>query len=294
MKLNYYIRSFKTKSYWSYALLTIDSVKTFMAVVGGIWLFIDIFLSIGIFEKAQVSRWFLLHIAIFALVVVVFTRRPLTKITYKHPGKDLAVEVCIDDIFAIKGQKIIGTNTTFDTDLSNNIISPRSLQGQFTEKFFPNNISELDARINQQLEGSEYIDIQKDGKTKKYPFGTVIKFNLQGEFYYWFAMAEMNSSNNVKTTLNQLQKSLEGLWDFMEVSSERMPIIIPLVGSAFGRIGIKRKKLIALIAQTFIASIESADATYVDKLIIVVSPKDVERFELNLFEVKDMLKHYLP
>lgn len=107
-------------------------------------------------------------------------------------------------------------------------------------------------------------------------------------------MAEMNESNNVKTTLNQLQQSLEGLWDFMEVSSERIPTVIPLVGSAFGRIGIKRKKLIALIAQTFIASIESADATYVDKLIIVASPKDVERFELNLFELKDMLKHYLP
>lgn len=294
MKLEYYFRSFKTKSYWSYALFTTDSVKTFMAVVGGVWLFIDIFSSIGIFAKEQISWWNLVYVALIALLIVVFTRRPLTKITYKHPGKDLIIEVRIDDIFSLTGQKIIGTNTTFDTDLSNNIISPRSLQGQFTDRFFPNNISELDTRISKQLEGREYFEVQKEGKKKQYPFGTTIKFNLQGEFYYWFAMAEMNESNNVKTTLNQLQKSLEGLWDFMEVSSERLPTVIPLVGSAFGRIGIKRKKLIALIAQTFVAAIESSSTTFIDKLIIVVSPKDVERFELNLFEVKDMLKHYLP
>lgn len=294
MKLKYYLRSFKTKSYWSYALFSVDSVKTFMAVLGGTWLFIDIILSLDILKKEQISWWVLMYIAFLALFVVIFTRRPVLKVSYKHPGMDLIIEVRIGDFFNIEGQKIIGTNTTFDTDLSNNIISPRSLQGQFTEKFFSGNISELNSKIESQLNNVEFIEVNKEGKSKRYPLGTSVKFNVNGEFYYWFAMAEMNQSNNVKTSLNQLQMSLDGLWDFMENSSEKLPTIIPLVGSAFGRISVKRKKLIALIAQTFIAATESSSSIFIDKLIIVVNPKDVEKFELNLFEVKDMLKHYLP
>lgn len=294
MKLKYYLRSFNTKSYWSYALLSIDSVKTFMAVLGGTWLFMDIVLSLDIINKDQLPWWVLFYIAFFALIIVIFTRRPVLKVNYKHPGKDLIIEVRIGDFFNIEGQKIIGTNTTFDTDLSNNIISPRSLQGQFTEKFFSGNISELNSKIESQLSDIEFVEIQKEGNTKKYPLGTSVKFNVNGEFYYWFAMADMNESNNVKTSLNKLQRSLDGLWDFMENRGEKLPTIIPLVGSSFGRVGVKRKKLIALIAQTFIAAIESSSSTFIDRLIIVVNPKDVEKFELNLFEVKDMLKHYLP
>ncbi len=292
MRLRYYFKSILTRSYWSYALFRIDSIKTFMAVLGGIWLFVGIFGDIRLIDKNNINYWYLLYFGIFSLLVVIFTRRPLTKIIYNHPGKDLQIEVKIGNLFEVPGQKIIGTNTTFDTDFSNNIISPTSLQGQFTTKYFQTNMAGLDQQIDNQLASYTFQTISKPGKTKEYELGTTIKFDFPGERFYLFAMAEMNAQNNVKTSLKKIHISLEKLWDYIENQGNPTDTVIPLIGSAYGRLNISRKKLIAEVAHSFILA--STLNTFVPKLTIVINPKDVEKFELNLFEVKDLLRHYLP
>lgn len=291
MNLNYYYRSLKTRSYWAYALWSVDSVKTFFAVLGGIWTIADIAridTVLGNYPRLRL----LMYLAVFALLVVIFTRRPLTKVVYKHPGKDLTVEVRMDDLFKLQGQKVISSNTTFDTDISGGIISPRSLQGQFTENLFQGDIQGLDSHINQALQGEQYTTVNKPGKTKRYEFGTTVKFRIANEYYYWFAMSDLNSSNNAKTDLKNVQKALDGLWEFIEEKGEKQDTVIPLIGAGLGRIKTKKKKLIAAIAQSFISANE--ENIFVDKLTIVIHPSDVQKFELNLFEVKDLLNHYLP
>lgn len=291
--MNYYFRSFKTKSYWTYALWSVDSVKTFMAVVGGIWLLVDILSSLKVFNKEQLSLWCLVPIALIGILVVIFTRRPVKKITYKYPGQDLKIEVRIDNLFNVPGQKVISANTTFDTDVAGGIISPNSLQAQFTEKFFPGNLPALDAELNRGLNGLTSTLVQKQaGKTDRYDFGTTVKFNLAGQFFYWFAMADLNNNNNAKTTLRNVHQALDGLWEFIGTKGEKLPTAIPLIGSGLGRLTTGRKKLIAIIAQSFINA--SENQIFSDKLIIVVHPADVEKSGLNLFEVKDLLHHYLP
>jgi len=291
--MNYHLRSFRTKSYWAYALLSVDSVKTFMAVVGGIWLFIDILSTLKVFDKEKFPLWYLIPIALIGIIVVIITRRPVKKITYKYPGQDLKIEVRIDDLFNVDGQKIISTNTTFDTDIASGIISPNSLQGQFTQKFFPSNLSALDAELNRGLNGLQFTQIQKQaGKINRYDFGTTVKFNLSGQFFYWFAMADLNNNNTAKTTLQNVNQALDGLWEFIETKGEKLPTVIPLIGSGLGRLTTSRKKLVAIIAQSFINA--SENQIFSDKLIIVVHPTDVEKSGLNLFEVKDLLNHYLP
>lgn len=291
--MNYYLRSFRTKSYWVYALWSVDSIKTFMAVVGGIWLFVDILSTLKVFDKDKFPLWYLIPIAVIGVFVVIITRRPVKKITYKYPGQDLKIEVRIDNLFEVPGQKVISTNTTFDTDIAGGIISPNSLQGQFTEKFFQGNLPALDAELNRGLSGSPFTQIQKQaGKTNRYDFGTTVKFNLSGQFFYWFAMADLNQNNTAKTTLKNVQQALDGLWEFMENKGEKLTTVIPLIGSGLGRLATSRKKLIAIIAQSFINA--SENQIFSDRLIIVVNPTDVEKSGLNLFEAKDLLHHYLP
>src|SRR5690606_23588509 len=128
--------------------------------------------------------WYLIPIALIGIFVVIITRRPVKKITYKYPGQDLKIEVRIDNLFDVPGQKVISTNTTFDTDIASGIISPKSLQGQFTEKFFSGNLPALDAELNRGLNGLPFTQIQKQsGKTDRYDFGTTVKFNLAGQFF---------------------------------------------------------------------------------------------------------------
>lgn len=291
--MNYYLRSFRTKSYWTYALWSVDSVKTFMAVVGGIWLFIDIFSTLKVFNKEDLSLWYLIPLTILGLIIVIFTRRPVKKITYKYPGQDLQIEVRIGNLFDVPGQKIISTNTTFDTDIARGIISPNSLQGQFTERFFPGNLPALDVELNRGLHGLPTIKVQKrSGKADRYELGTTVKFNMAGQFFYWFAMADLNQNNTAKTTLKNVQQALDGLWEFIETKGEKLTTVIPLIGSGLGRLATSRKKLIAIISQSFVNA--SENQIFADKLIIVVHPSDIDKSGLNLFEVKDLLHHYLP
>ncbi|CAM3422015.1 macro domain-containing protein [Flavobacterium chungbukense] len=291
--MNYYLKSLRTKSYWIYALLSIDSMTTFIAVVGGAWSLVDILSSWHFVNKEKLPFWFLICLFLSGLLVVIFTRRPVKKIKYKYPGQDLTIEVCIDDLFTVNGQKVISTNTTFDTDIASGIISEKSLQGQFTNKYYPGDVPKLDKEIGDGLAGYSFTEIQKEaGKTKRYDFGTTVKLRLADQFFYWFAMSDLNYNNNAKTTLKNVHLALEGLWEFIETKGEKQDIVIPLIGSGLGRLSIGRKKLIAIIAQSFLNA--SEENIFSNKLIIVIHPGDVDKANLNLFEVKDLLNHYLP
>lgn len=291
--MNYYSRSFRTKSYWIYALWSVDSGKTFMAALGSIWLIVEILSTFKVFNKEHLTLIYSIPITLIGLICVIVTRRPVKRIIYKYPGQDLKIEVCIDDIFNVSGQKIISTNTTFDTDIANGIISPSSLQGQFTQRFFSSELAKLDTELNKELKNLPYATITKQGgKTKRYNLGTTVKLKVAGDVFYWFAMADLNHNNNAKTTLKNVQEALDGLWEFIETKGEKQTTVIPLIGTGLGRLATSRKKLIAIVAQSFINA--SENHIFSEKLIIVVHPTDLEKSGLNLFEVKDLLNHYLP
>lgn len=290
--MNYHSRSFRTRSYWIYALWSVDSLKTFLAVVGAIWMGVDILDTFHILEKTKLPLWLLIPLIITGVFIVIVTRRPVKRIRYKHPGIDLTIEVIIGDLFAIPGQKVISTNTTFDTDISSGIISAKSLQGIFTNMYYPGDLPKLDAELNKGLQGISSTHIQKPGKTKQYDFGTTVKMKIGPDYFYWLAMAEMNSNNTAKTQLKDLNQILEGLWDFIEIKGEKLDTVVPVIGSGLGRLVTNRKKLIAIIAQSFVTA--SQNQVFVNKLTIVIHPDDVEKANLNLFEVKDLLQHYLP
>lgn len=290
--MNYHARSFRTRSYWGYALWSVDSLKTFLATVGAISMSLDLLESFRLLKKSDLPSWLLGFFILCGVIVVIITRRPVKRIRYKHPGMDLMIEVVIGDLFKISGQKVISTNTTFDTDISGGIISDQSLQGIFTNMYYPGNIQKLNADLAQGLQGIPSVQIQKPGKTDQYDFGTTVKLKIGPEYFYWLAMAQMNPSNTAKTELKDLNHILEGLWEFIETKGEKLDTVMPVLGSGRGRLITNRKKLITIIAQSFVTASQSF--VFVNKLIIVIHPDDIEKSNLNLFEVKDLLHHYLP
>ena len=132
---------------------------------------------------------------------------------------------------------------------------------------------------------------KEHGKKKKYAVGTIAKIIAHDFNFYFLAMADMNEHGNAETDITKIDWALKDLWRYMVSQGELGDIVIPLLGTGRGRLEVPRKKIIERIAQSFLDA--SVSRIFCNKLIIAVHPTDAENFELNLFEVKDYLKHSL-
>lgn len=285
--MEFSFRSFFTISYWRYALCTADSIKTALAFLGGVWGLIEIFDYFNLIERSDYPKYTIGVLLFSTFIFVIVTRRPLYKIKFKVPGQDTTVHVKIGDMFKIDGQKVISTNTTFDTDIANGIIAADSVQGQFTNKYFPQSVQTLDNELSNALQNIPFTVFQKPGKTQKYPMGTTVRVNQGSERFYLVAMADMNVHNTSSTTMNKLTKALDELWEFMVTDGEMEDVVLPLMGSKRGRLKIKRKALIIRLTHSFIEAY--SQHPFCKDLIIVIHPSDMDQYDLNLFEIRDLM-----
>lgn len=290
--MDYFIASISSLSYWRYALFSKAAASRILAVIGALWLFISLLNFFKIYTEDRYGAWALPLICVFAIVYVLVTRRPLTRIRYKIPKKDFSYEVKIGNLLDTPGEVIISSSTTFDTDMSGGLIATNSIQGQFALKFFQGKTDQIDAQIQKSLKGVP-CEIHNDniGKKQTYPIGTVAKVEAFGRNFYFVAMSEFNKSGTAQSSVRIIDQVLERLWTYMAERAELGDIVIPLIGTGRGRIELPRKKIIERIAQSFADA--SRDKTFSNKLIIVISPKDAAAFDINLFQIRDYLSQSL-
>ena len=290
--LHYFWHSVKTWAYWKYALFSLNAGKAFLSSLGTIWLSLEMLSFFRIIKQSDIPQYGIFCAIFLSIFIVIVIRRPIAKICYKFPRKDISIEVVISDLFSIEGQKIISTNTTFDTETENGLIAANSLQGQFAQKYFPKNIQKLDQEIEQALDGRHYsVFANPLKKDKLYDIGTVAKIIVRQEIFYLLAMGKLNRNGTAETSLPFIRRALDELWHFISLKGENDPVIIPLLGTGRGRITTSRKKMIEIHAQSFINA--SRDRIFSNKLIITIWPDDAKNFEINLFEIKDYLTHSL-
>lgn len=290
--LHYFCHAVRTWAYWKYALFSLNAGKSFLSSLGTIWLSLEMLSFFRILNQSDISQYGIFCAIFLSIFIVIFIRRPIAKICYKFPRKDISIEVIISDLFSIEGQKIISTNTTFDTETENGLIAKNSLQGQFAKKYFPENIKKLDQEIEQALDARNYSSVENPlRKDKLYKIGTVAKIMVRQEIFYLLAIGSLNKNGTAQTSLSSIRTALDKLWDFISSEGENDPVIVPLLGTGRGRITTSRKKMIEIHAQSFINA--SKDKTFSNKLIITIWPDDAKNFEINLLEIKDYLTHSL-
>lgn len=290
--MRYLFESIRTWAYWRYALFSGEAIGTFFAVLGILYLCVDLADTFKIYKKDQYSYYGLVILAVLALLYVLSTRRPLSRISYKIPQKDLAIEVLIGDLFKIPGEVIISTSSTFDTDMSSGLIAASSLQGQLATHYFNGQTTEIDRQIEVSLEREPFtINEKRPGKKKEYPIGTVARVSAHSKNFYLVAMSHMEENKNAQSDLKMIDEALEKLWVNLAAKAEVGDIVMPLMGTGRGRIPYPRKKMIERITQSFADA--ASERAFSNKLIIVVRPEDVSKFSLNLFQVRDYLEQSL-
>lgn len=290
--MRYLWESIRTFAYWRYALLSAEAVAKFFSALGVLYLIIDIADTFKIYEKGKYSHYGVLILIVPAIIFVLVTRRPVTRVFYKVRKKDMVFEVKIGDIFKEPGEIVVSSNTTFDTDMSSGLIATGSLQGQLATRFFNGQTADIDRQIEASLARENYVEkLERPGKKKEYELGTVARVSAYGKNFYLVAMSEMSSAGTACSNVRMLDEALEGLWSNMAKKAEFGDIVMPLIGTGRGRVAMPRKKVIERIAQSFADA--SQDKAFSNKLTIVVRPEDASRFSLNLFAVRDYLSQSL-
>lgn len=290
--MRYWWDSVRTLSYWRYALFSGEAAAKFFGALGVLYTLVDIADAFKVYTKDKYSSFGLLFLIVPAILFVLFTRRPVSKVTYRVPKKDFLYEVKIGDLFKEPGEIIISSNSTFDTDMSTGLIAANSLQGQVATRFFNAQTAEIDRQLDASLAREVFIiNDDRPMKKKEYPIGTVARISANGRNFYFVAMSHMNADGTAKSDIRIIDEALEKLWDNMARKAELGDILMPLIGTGRGRVPMPRKKVIERIAQSFADA--SQDKTFSNKLTIMVRPEDASRFSLNLFQVRDYLSQSL-
>lgn len=286
--MKYFFESIRTWAYWRYAVFSGEAIGKFFAVVGVLYLCVDLADAFNIYKKDRHSYYGLIILVFLALAYVLSTRRPISRVCYKIPQRDFAVEVLIGDLFKIPGEVVISTSSTFDTDMSSGLIAVTSLQGQLATNYFNGQTTEIDRQIEQSLSRDQFtVNDKRPGKKKQYPIGTVARVSAHSKNFYLVAMSHMDESGNASSDLKMVDEALERLWANLASKAEIGDIVMPLMGTGRGRVAYPRKKMIERIAQSFTDACNQR--AFSNKLIIVVRPDDASKFSLNLFQVRDYL-----
>lgn len=280
--MKYILDSIFSKAYWRY-IFSLDGLKSILAIFGTIWLIAETLDFFKVYTRDRYGAYAFFIFIILSILISILLKRPIKSITIPFPEHDFIIEVRIADLFEISGTTMISTNTVFESDVAGNKIAVDSLQGQFTAKYYTGNQVELIKKINEEL--------QKLNVTSPYPFGTTIPIHTHGKTFYFNAMSELGEGGNASSSISEIQTALNGLWEYVGKKGELLELVVPIVGTGRGRVKISRKKMIALIAESFTKA--SVQSKFSERLIIAVRPEDARNFGINLYDIKDHLNHVL-
>ncbi|MGJ3242642.1 MAG: macro domain-containing protein [Opitutales bacterium] len=280
--MRYFIDTVTSPAYWRYVLFSKVGIQTVLATFGAIWLLVESLDFFNIYKQDQYGAYAFWWILIVSVVLAIFLRRPVRSIEIRFPEKDCCLGVRIGDIFDATGAVVVSTNTQFECDVAGGKISPESLQGQFTARYFTGDQETLIKTIREGLEEAE---------GPPYPMGTVVPVNTHGKTFYFVAMANLNEKGTASTTMKDLETALSSLWRYVRESGELQELVVPVIGTARGRLRLPRKKVIEKITESFVDA--SSDAKFTDRLIVMIHPEDAKRFKVNLHDIKDHLNHTL-
>ena len=285
-------------TYWKYNWQNI--VGTFFKAFGALFLIIRFYSHF----RSQTEDWTRGHwglsLACIAVSVIwtLIECRPMSLIRHKLNGKDVSIEIRISNIFDVKGALIISTNSTFDTDRSEGLISPDSLQGQFTERYYHNE-KHLDSDIEESLAEQTPIELLTDwrkGKTERYEIGTVAKVRPkavkgppQYRLVYLVAIAHMDKDGKAESSFEEVIDGLGKLWNYIANRGELEPLVVGVIGTGLGRLAQTREEMIREIIGSFIAA--CSENRFAERLTIVISPEDYREYNIDLHELGNYLRH---
>lgn len=145
------------------------------------------------------------------------------------------------DLFSKKGVIVIPVNEYFDTHVGDDVVSSSSVHGLFINRYFKDNIKELDALIKSKLNAlpnfaKEPRNVGRQYKQDKYKLGTCIDIEHNGNTYVLLALTHFDEYNHAYVDKKEFPKILNKLLDHIQPLSIENPVYMPLIGTGLSRL----------------------------------------------------------
>jgi len=199
------------------------------------------------------------------------------------------VEVYFGDIFDDTAElKAIPFNEYFDTKVDDKVISKRSLNGQFIERFFTGQVEALDDVITNDEHLQKMIvgenPVRSVGKKTKFKLGSI----CMARDYILVALSHFDADNRAFLDMSDYISCLLTFWNEVDRVYAQRSLALPVLGSGITRFidneNISDQELLEMIIWTF--KLSRVRISYPSKLKIVVWDKKFK--DINLQKLKDL------
>jgi hypothetical protein len=276
MKVSFFDKNVRNK-FWVY-----------FSVISGILSFILLFDIVPEEHKERLKYFGYLFFVILIIVYLVIWYRAnaLTNIDIDIDGSK--VNIKCGDLFSEDGLKTIPFNEYFDTLVDDKIISNKSLNGIFINKYFSGNIQELDNFI---LKNSDSLDVINNQSNRKLG-GKNVQFQLSTIFVYndfiLTAFSKFDDNNKATLTMPEYIAFLINFWDRVNRIYAQQSVSVPIFGSGITRIkehkNISDENLLKIMLWTF--KLSEMKFKHPAKLTIIVHQDKIG--QINLFNIKSI------
>lgn len=135
---------------------------------------------------------------------------------WKCKTMEVSIEIKCCNFFNQEGSRLVQFADTFDTDMNNNkLVKPDSVNGEFIQLYYKNNVQQLDETIETTLSKNNVKFKENNrlrGKKKVYQRGTIIPITVQNTNYFLTAFSKMRLNGNTLMSKVDYSDFLASLW----------------------------------------------------------------------------------
>jgi hypothetical protein len=185
---------------------------------------------------------------------------------------NVKISIKFGDIFEEKSIIVIPVNDCFDTIVDDDLISSKSVHGQFIKRYFSDNLILLDNLIDEELKNLNYQLINKNlGKNKKYPIGTVISIDYNKTTFVLVALSEMNANYKCSCSPLQYMEVISKLLGYLHQHSNAKIVSLPVIGG--GLSGVRPNNGLTSLIQYLVSQIELCGYPNPEEIHIIINKK---------------------
>jgi len=262
-----------------------DLISSFLEFFGAAWLLIETtsYFSPAVRQFAEGNIALFFGVLFAAGIGTLAKAWEPTAVSICLPTTDTKVTIKFGDLFEDQSNHIvIPVNDGFDGELGQTV-SPKSLHGQFIQRFYQGNQREFEKARDALLPKPQANSSGRSGRKLAYPIGTTIGLPLAGRNAFLFALANTDpDTRKARSDVSKMWAAMMKLWSNVRYTANGHSVSLPLVGGGLSGVGLEPKRLLQLILLSILVSTREAEVS--KNFNIVLHPSLFDSVDLRALQ----------